>query len=506
VDDASAIRTGGSEARTDRRSLLILLIAAASLRLYRLGDDSLWFDEIVSERRATLPLRDAYDLLREGTHPPGYSQAILRPWLTLGSGEWMLRFPSVVLGVATVAMTAMLGTRLAGRRAGLAAAALLTVMPMHVYYSREGRMYTLFSLVLLAWVVALIRARERNTLGSWTTYTVLGAAALYTHYYAGFTVLAVVGTTAVFELRRGVTTRTRRWLIATVAIGVLFAPWLPTFRYQLGNNPVSHLRSSNIGDWTRLPVEFFTGFVDYPLIATNMDEFLRYTVNVTVILVSLAVLLLFGSRHVRAVADRAPEAAYAGAVVGAALFGTLVLAFVASQLRPLLYVRYFVGILPFLAILIGAALARMRPVSVIAFGALFALSVVHTALAVDETWRPAFRNATDQIEQDQPDDVIVVLVDFNFSDVRFFGLRYYLDEAYQTVEYDGSIRNGEFAAFLDDLETSALRTWVLQAGTAPADVDTPPGFVTSVQAQHGSRFLFLGPFTIQVTALDREDR
>ncbi len=504
MDDLPATRTQGDDAGPDWRYLSVLLIAAAVLRLYRLGADSLWYDEILSERRATVPLGDAYDLLREGTHPPGYSQAILRPWLTLGDGEWMLRFPSAVLGVATVAMTAMLGTRLAGRRAGLAAAALLTVMPLHLYYSREGRMYALFALVLLAWVMALIRARERNTLGSWTMYTVLGAAALYTHYYAGFTVLAVVGATAVLELRHEITTRTCRWLIATIGIGVLFAPWLPTFRYQLGNDPVWHLSSPGFSDWVRLPVEFFAGFVEYSMIDPSMNQYVESLFKATVTLIPLAVLLLFGNRHLRTVADRTPAAAFAAAVVGAAFFGTLLLAFVASQFRPLFDVRYFVGILPFLAILIGAALARTRPMTVIAFGALFASAALHTALTIDETWRPAYRDATDQIEQDQPDDVIVVFVDLP-SVHGVPGIRYYLDEAYHTVEYDGSVRNGEFAAFLDDLEITAPRTWVLQAGTAPAAFDAPPGFVTSVQEQHDSRF-FHRHFTIKVTALDREDR
>ena len=50
------MRVSGSEARTDRRSLLILLIVGASLRFYRLGDDSVWYNEILSERRATVPL------------------------------------------------------------------------------------------------------------------------------------------------------------------------------------------------------------------------------------------------------------------------------------------------------------------------------------------------------------------------------------------------------------------------------------------------------------------
>ena len=155
----------GIDARAAGAVLTALLLIAAALRFYRLGDDSLWDNEILSHRRATAGLRDAYDLIREGTHPPGYSQVVLRPWLTLGEGELMQRLPSAVFGVATVGVTAVIGTRLAGRRAGLVAAALLSVMPLHLYYSREGRMYALLALVLIAWVAALIRAHERNT---WT--------------------------------------------------------------------------------------------------------------------------------------------------------------------------------------------------------------------------------------------------------------------------------------------------------------------------------------------------
>ncbi|MGA0237027.1 MAG: glycosyltransferase family 39 protein [Acidimicrobiales bacterium] len=492
MDDLPATRTQGDDVRPDWRYLSVLLIAAAVLRLYRLSDDSLWYDEILSERRATAPLNDAHDLLRNGTHPPGYSQAILRPWLALGNGEWMQRFPSVVFGVTTVAMTAVLGTRLAGRRAGLAAAALLAVMPLHLYYSREGRMYALLALVLLGWVMALIRARERDTTLDWTVYALLGAASLYTHYYAGFTVLAVVGTTAVLEFRHGFTTRSRRWLIATLGIGMLFAPWLPTFQDQLNNDPVSHLQPLTLDGLIALPVQFFTGFVE------------RSTADSLVVGVTLAALLVFGSLRLRSVADGSPDAAFAGAVVGAALVGTGLLSIAVSELRPLVFVRYFVGVLPFLAILIGAALTRLRPVPVIAFSTLFAVATLHAVPTINDAWRPAFRDATDRIEQDHPDDVIVVSVGPAPGDFRATGLRYYLDNGYVLHEYAGSVRDQEFPEFLDELRTTAPRTWILQYRHAH-NFNTPPGFIASANERYETRF-FETRYMIQITALDREDQ
>ncbi len=500
MDDLPATRTQGDDAGPDWRYLSVLLIAAAVLRLYRLGDDSLWYDEILSEHRATVPLGDAHDLLRNGTHPPGYSQAILRPWLALGNGEWMQRFPSVVFGVATVAMTAVLGTRLAGRRAGLAAAALLTVMPLHLYYSREGRMYALLALVLLAWVMALIRARERDTTLDWTVYALLGAASLYTHYYAGFTVLAVVGTTAVLEFRHGFTTRTRRWLVATLGIGMLFAPWLPTFHNQLNNDPVSWLDSKGPLDWVLLPVQFFTGFVD----VSTSDWIMVHVTLAVPIIVALAVLLRLSGQKLHSNAAGSPDAAFAGAVVGAAFAGPVLLAFLASEIRPLIFVRYLVGILPFLAILLGAALTRLRPVPVIAFSTLFAVATLHAVPTINDAWRPAFRDATDRIEQDHPNNVMVVAVGRCIRCVDAIGLFYYLDDGYELVEYDGSVHDEEFAEFLDELETTAPRIWILQS----LDVigfDAPPGFIASVDERHDTRF-FETRYRIQITALDRETR
>jgi len=354
-------------------------------------------------------------------------------------------------------------------------------------------MYALLALVLLGWVMALIRARKRDTTLDWTVYALLGAASLYTHYYAGFTVLAVVGTTAVLEFRHGFTTRTRRWLIATAGIGMLFAPWLPTFRHQLSNDPVSHLQPLTLDGLTALPVQFFTGFVE------------RSTADSLVVGVTLAALLVFGSVRLRSVADGSPDAGFAGAVIGAALVGTGLLSIAVSELRPLVFVRYFVGVLPFLAILIGAALTRLRPVPVIAFSTLFAVATLHAVPIINDAWRPAFRDATDRIEQDHPDDVIVVFVDLDFSLSPYYGLLYYLDEAYHTVEYNDSGHNGGFAAFLDNLETTASRTWVLQAGKAPVIFDDPPGFVTSVQEEYGSHY-FYDSFTIRIAALDRDTR
>jgi Dolichyl-phosphate-mannose-protein mannosyltransferase len=61
---------------------------------------------------------------------------MLRAWVHIGDSEFMLRLPSMILGVLTVVATYALAARLFGRLTGLVAAALLSVHGFHIAFSR----------------------------------------------------------------------------------------------------------------------------------------------------------------------------------------------------------------------------------------------------------------------------------------------------------------------------------------------------------------------------------
>ncbi len=479
----------------DRRSgwipLAVVLAVAAALRLYRLGADSFWDNEILSHERATAGLRDAYELVREGTHPPGYSQAVLRPWLVFGESEFMQRFPSVVFGVAAIAITAALATRLAGRWAGVAAALLSAVMPLHLYYSREGRMYALLAVVLVAWIAALIRAHERDTWRAWGLYTALGAAALYSHYYGGFTVLSVVAVTGLFELRAGIGPRTRRWFLATAGIGVAFLPWLPTFRYQVSNDPVSHLEALSVRGVAELPVQFFTAFAD----RSSLDNLL---IAAALLVLSAAALLQLWSER-----EAHGDDGFAAAVIVGAVFGTIVLSVVVSMLRPLIFVRYFVGILPMVAVLLAVGVGRRRAATGAAFAVLLVVSVIHAVPTVDDTWRPDFRRATDTIEAAGADDAIILLVGPGADDFRASGFWYYLDPEFAVIEVTGRTTDPVFADAVDQLDEDIATVWVVQYQSINS-VASPTGFDIASAERFDSRF-FTRRYPISVIELERSD-
>lgn len=150
-------------------ALLAAILVAAVLRLYHLGAQSLWIDEVFTWLGACVGQPIALRDLLIDLHGPLYS-VILHAWTDhAGDSEWALRLPSAVFGIATVPAMAWLAKRWLGREAELPAAWLTAGSPFLVWYSQEVRNY---SLLLLTTVVAsgalvgLLRApRVRGAIG-----------------------------------------------------------------------------------------------------------------------------------------------------------------------------------------------------------------------------------------------------------------------------------------------------------------------------------------------------
>ncbi|MCZ7573251.1 MAG: glycosyltransferase family 39 protein [Ardenticatenaceae bacterium] len=190
------------------------------LRLSQLGLQPLWWDEGYSAYLATERPAHTVALTSVDIHPPLY-YLLLHAWFALlGAGVTSARLLSVVLGVAAVPLFWAVARRLVGRRAAWVATALFAVAPLHIYYSQEVRMYALLTLLALLAVWAVLTERR------WLAALAL-LAALFTHYYAAFLLLALAG--AVLwrgwcQGRPG--SAMRRWAgpVALVALGYL--PWL----------------------------------------------------------------------------------------------------------------------------------------------------------------------------------------------------------------------------------------------------------------------------------------
>jgi uncharacterized membrane protein len=118
--------------------LVIITAAGLCLRLYRLGYNDFWFDEIASIVFAqNLPLA----ALR--LHPPLY-YSLLNVWLQFfPNNEFYVRMLSLCFSVASIPLCFLLGKKLFNSTIALFASWLMALNPLHVWYAQEARPYSL---------------------------------------------------------------------------------------------------------------------------------------------------------------------------------------------------------------------------------------------------------------------------------------------------------------------------------------------------------------------------
>jgi len=240
VENSSELRRS---AIIDRWGFAAILVAALGLRLYNLGLPGFWLDEAFCIWVARQDPAGFWTAILGDAHPPLYF-LLLRAWGNLGWDETITRFPSVIFGIITLLGIYLLGRRLGGKTLGLLASLLWAVSTFALFADNEVRMYspltafcTLSMLGLCAWLESG-RARFLVLYGA----SIL--AALYTHYFALFILLAQVVAVAFFLARRG---RLAGLALAGVAVLFGYLPWLASFRAQFLADAGAVLARPNAG-------------------------------------------------------------------------------------------------------------------------------------------------------------------------------------------------------------------------------------------------------------------
>lgn len=165
-----------------------IMLLAAGLR-FALADYSLWFDEYASLFFADQPYARLWSgwMVRETNPPLFYS--ILRGWIELvGPGDRiLLRVPTILASMLTIAVAYFALARLYGVRAALLGALLLTVSAQQIAYAHQVRGYSFLTLALSISFFSLMRIAaagergEREPVLAWLGYVAGALAAIYLH-------------------------------------------------------------------------------------------------------------------------------------------------------------------------------------------------------------------------------------------------------------------------------------------------------------------------------------
>jgi mannosyltransferase len=241
--------------------LAALIVLAAALRFSTLDLQSFWYDEAftpVHVLRASLFTTLHGVVHTENTPPLWYvlEWGIAR---VLGTGEVALRLLSAFAGLATVPVAWAIGRELSGRRAtAIAAAAIVAVNPLFVWYSQEARAYGLFVLTAALAMLCFLRARAEPTPRRLALFAVTASLALLSHYFAVFLLIPMIVWLLLPAGRRPA-------LLACAAVAAVGIALVPLALAQGGHG------SQWIGAWAlssrlqAIPQYYLTGYSGAPL-------------------------------------------------------------------------------------------------------------------------------------------------------------------------------------------------------------------------------------------------
>ncbi|HEX8206829.1 MAG TPA: glycosyltransferase family 39 protein [Solirubrobacteraceae bacterium] len=163
-----------------------IVVLAAALRLWQLGDRSLWVDEAFTLRHVDGDLGHVLDRMSEEDSAPLYPLLAWGWSKVFGLSEAGLRSLPALLGVLTVPVVWAAAARVGGRPAAAAAALLTAVSPFLVWHAQDARPYALLILLGAVAFLAFLRVLEDGSRRWAAVWAVGSVLAVLTHYDAVF--------------------------------------------------------------------------------------------------------------------------------------------------------------------------------------------------------------------------------------------------------------------------------------------------------------------------------
>ncbi|MGZ4692501.1 MAG: glycosyltransferase family 39 protein [Acidimicrobiales bacterium] len=287
----------------------------------------LWLDETISVRRSGLPLTTLTTFSLGGEPNMALFHYLLWPLGQLHAGDTVFRLVPIAAGSLTLGGTFLLGHRLFDRWTAVIATALVAAHGLLTRYATEVRGYSLIMLLMVVAALLLTDAVETDRRRSWVLFAVCALISFGLHFvgvlFVGAQLLALLAVWRTIDRPRAI--RTAGAIAAGVAtLGVVWVvsdqdywvSWLPSLSDDVA---LEVLRAISGG--------------------TNLS---LVVVGTFVLIGSIAGVLAF---------RRDPAQRWANALMLSAVWVPLAGGAVASVAHALAYPRYFLAVLPPMALL-----------------------------------------------------------------------------------------------------------------------------------------------------------
>lgn len=202
--------------------LALILLLAACLRVYDLGKESYWIDEMytVVEGQQSITHMLASGRLDQ---PPAYYLPFSLWLQAFGLSEFATRMFSCLAGVASIYLVYLIAGRLFNPTVALLASFISAASEFQIYYAQQARFYAFFELAALVSIYTFLLAISGKRSLPYVLHALAGLWMLYAHSYGVFILLAQ----SIYFLLNWKKYPAARipWLLSQLAIWCFFLPY-----------------------------------------------------------------------------------------------------------------------------------------------------------------------------------------------------------------------------------------------------------------------------------------
>lgn len=365
---------GSIQAAIERWGLIVtaagIVTTGVVLRLYRLGERVLSFDESYTVATAQRSFLDMFGSFRFEANGTLYA-IFLWPLLRISESEAVVRAPALVAGLATILAVFWVARDLVGHRAALVASALVAVSPAMIGWSVYARGYAfaiLFAVLSFGCLARALDGEERRP-ARWRGLFLLATLAMaYSSAVAAVTLLPVY---AVTVAARAGKTGLRPWASAAFALVMGLLPLAILLHVESTyRDPLAWLWKPDLALVRRVGGELAAG----PAFFGDAGAGITIAIAAAAAAIAVTGLVLARYRPARLGWEMRLLVAWA-------LFPPLSL-FLVSQIRPMFWGRYLGIIVPALALILAALIVRMpRVLAPVFAGTLLTFLLVASLMA-----------------------------------------------------------------------------------------------------------------------------
>jgi uncharacterized membrane protein len=331
----------------EHKILIAILIIGSFFRFYKMDYQSVWLDEIhtLNEANPKFSFSEMIDLMMiTEPHPPLYFIFIKTVFTLFGYTTFVLRFTSVMIGIAGILALYKLGKELINKEVGLISALILSVNHFHLYHSQDGRMYALLFLTTVISTIYLAKFIKKPTFLSAFLHGFFALLMISTHFFALFMLFAHYVIFLYFIIKSS-NTRSKKFIKYSFISGITtLILYLPVLKLLTAS-------SKKTSFWIALPE------VDaYTQIFKELFGFSELVLFMVVIIIVFLFIKIFNTKSEKelSINPESEKEIFSFFILTTCIICTLLIPLILSFVNlPMLVSRYFINILPAFVLLLA---------------------------------------------------------------------------------------------------------------------------------------------------------